>query len=366
MQTTTAQFLPTLASSHTMAAEVSAFYDGALTLADLQYDTGSVTVDRGSKVRRSLQLAVSDPKLLPFGMLDTLAPAGQRLVAKRGIRYPSGAVELVQLGEFRIDDPAGDVDFGPVTLTGQSAEAIVQEDQFTATTTTRGYPTCVAAITYLLQQTIPAAVLDNRTGSNPACATRTWDRGADRWDAICEIALSMQAEIYVDAIGTFVLRNTPDPLVDPVVWEIAAADLLIDDTRQLTRKNVHNAVIVSGENTADNTPPVTGSAYLTDPTDPLRWGGPFGHRPKLYSSSLVTSSTQANAMALDMLRRLTAPHSITAISTVPNPALDAGDVIRIVHTSGRTQLAVVHAFTVPLVADGGDMALTLWDTRDEE
>jgi hypothetical protein len=365
VQTVSPQFLPALGSSHTLAANVAAFYDGALTLADVPYTAGSVTVDRGSKVRRSLQLTVADPALLPETMLDPLAPAGQRLVAQRGVRYPSGAVELVQLGDFRIDDPAGDVDLGPVTLTGQSAEAAVAEDVFTAPTTTRGWADVPSAIAGLIHQTLPTAVVDNRTGRAPLCPTRTWDRGADRWDAVLELATSMQAELYVDALGTFVLRNPPNALTDPVVWEIAAGDLLIDDTRQMSRKSMYNGVIVTGENSADNTPPVVGSAYLTDPADPMRWGGPFGRRARTVNSSLVTSSTQAVAMAQDLLRRLTAPHVVASISTVPNAALDAGDVIRIVHTSGRSELAVVQSFTVPLTADGGDCALTLWDTREE-
>lgn len=368
MQTATPQFLQTLTTSHSISVTARAMYAGATTVPDLPITDGSVTVDRGSKVRRTLSLTISDPRYLPWGALDPLAVYGQKLVVSRGIRYAGNATEMIPLGTFRINEPAGDTLTGPVTLTGHSSECYIIDDKFMVPTSTRGYTTCVDAIEYLIRQTLPDAVIVNQTAGarNPSCAIATWDANSDRWDAVQQIALSMQAEIYVDALDRFVIADVPQVLSSSVVWDIAEGEggTLMSAARSMSRTAVYNAVVASGENTSSNTAPVSAVAYDTGPTSPTRWSGPFGHVPKFISSALWTTTAACQAAADYALFDAIAPNIATSVTAIPNPALDAGDCLRIAY-SGRKELFIVQALSTPLTAEGS-ASLTLRGGKEDE
>lgn len=355
MQAVTPQFLQALTTSHSMVTSVTAMYAGAATLTNIRISDGSVTVDRGSKIRRSLSMTVSDPKRLPWGSLDPLAVYGQTLVISRGIRYAGGTTEMVPMGTFRINEPQGDTLLGPVTLTGQSSECYIIDDKFMVPTTTRGYSNCVDAIEYLIRQTLPNAAILNATAGarNPSCAIATWDANADRWDAVQQIALAMQAEVYVDALDRFVIADVPQVLTSRVVWDIAEGEggTLMSASRQMSRTAVYNAVVASGENTASNSAPVSAVAYDNGPTSPTRWNGPFGHVPKFISSALWLSVGACQAAADFALFDAIAPNISTSVEAIPNPALEGGDCLRISY-AGKKELFIVQSVTTPLTAEG--------------
>ncbi|WP_282203896.1 DUF5047 domain-containing protein [Kitasatospora fiedleri] len=366
MYAVSARFLAALSTSHQIKVQVDAYYNGALTVADLPISGGSVTVDRGSKVQRKLSLTIPDPAYLPWSATDTLGPYGQTLVVSRGVVFPDGSTEMCPLGIFRVDEPSGDVDIGPVTVTGQSGEVYIQDDRFTAPTSTSGYGTCVAAITGLIQASVPAATVVNLTAGarNPACPTAVWDAGSDRWDAVLQIGTAMQAEVYVDVLGRYVITDVPDISTALPVWDVAAGATgnLVAASRKVARAGVYNAVQVTSENSSAGTF-FTATATDTSPTSPTRWGGPFGKITKRYSSGLLTSTAACLATAQTMLRDATAPNVETSLSTLPNPALAAGDCIRATY-AGRKDLFLVQAFSVPLDV-GGDFPLSLRGSKED-
>ncbi|AKZ59161.1 hypothetical protein SAM23877_6116 [Streptomyces ambofaciens ATCC 23877] len=361
-------FLRTLATSHTMVARVDAYFGGQLVRSNLPFDSGSVTVDRGSKSRRKLSLTIPDPSLLPWGETDVLAPYGQQLVVSRGIRYTNGAEEWVPLGTFRVDNPSGDVHLGPITVSGTSMESAIIDDKFQVPTTTRGLGGCVDAMTTLIRQTLPNAVVTNMTtgNRNPSVAVATWDAGNDRWDAITQIARAMSAEIYVDALDRFVVTDLPDVVNGPVAWDITEGEggTLISSARSVSRTGVYNAVVASGENSASGSAPVSGTARDTDPGSPTRWGGPFGKVTKFISSALWITAGDCLSAANFALFDATAPNVETSLDSLPNPALEGNDIVRIAH-AGRKERYLVQSLTVPLTADA-DFAVTLRGGKEDE
>ncbi len=361
-------FLRTLATSHTMVARVDAYYAGQLVRASVPFSSGSVTVDRGSKTRRKLSLTVSDPALLPWGATDVLAPYGQQLVVSRGIRYTNGAEEWVPLGTYRIDNPSGDTHFGPVTVAGTTMESAIIDDKFQVPTTTRGMGGCVDAITTLIRQTLPDAVVTNLTSGNrnPAVAIATWDAGADRWDAVVQIALAMSATIYVDAQNRFVITDLPDVVNDPVAWDITDGEggNLISSARSINRTGVCNAVVASGENTASGAAPVSAVARDTDPNSPTRWGGQFGKVTKFISSALwITQGDCQNAANFALFDAI-APNLETSLDVLPNPAIEGDDIVRLIN-AGRKERYLVQAATIPLTATE-DFSITLRGGKEDE
>ncbi|MDR3079456.1 MAG: DUF5047 domain-containing protein [Streptomyces sp.] len=344
------RFLARLAESHRPVTRVQLFLTTG-EVVDLEHTGGSVTVDRAQAIRRTCTVTVADPKLIPRTPRDQLAVYGARLRISRGVDYGDGSQELVPVGVYRLDEVNGDVNDGPVTLTGKDLSAFVADDKLTAPWTSTG--TVISAITAIVRRSLPDADIIPRI-SDVAIGTRTFDIEGDAWAACQEIAAAAGADCFVNSDGEFTIAALPDPLTTPPAWEIAAAEggVYIQANRAMTSINVYNGVLARGENTADDVPPVSYLATDNDPGSPTYWGGPFGRRPLFYTSSTLTSTAACQAAATLKLAEAKAPNSSGDISSLPNPALEPGDVLRVVHPDGSRELHQVASFTVPLDEGG--------------
>ncbi|MFH8804046.1 DUF5047 domain-containing protein [Streptomyces sp. NPDC017936] len=354
MYPVSARFLATLVESHTPVCEVALFLtDGRVE--PLSVVDGSVSVDRSQQCRRTCTVTVADPALIPRTPADKLSVYGARLRIARGVQAGEYQ-ELVPVGVFRIDSVEGDVDEGPVTIQGKSLECVIADDKFTAPWRSAG--TAVGAITALIQRSIPdAAVTTAATVVDAPIGTRTFDVEGDPWEAVRELAAAIGAEVYCDADGTFVISDLPDLLTTPPAWTVSVGDggAYISAARGMNSDGVHNGVLARGENTESNTAPVSSLVVDGDPGSPTYWDGPFGRRPMFYSSSTLITTAQCTAAATLKLRAAQAPNATASLTALANPALEPGDVLRVVYMDGSAELHQVHSFPVDLV--GGDMAI---------
>lgn len=345
------RFLAALAEGHDPISLVQLFRtDGVVET--LPITGGSVPVDRGSTVRRTCSVTSADTSLIPRTPTDKLAVYGAQLRISRGIAYSDGTQELVSLGVFRVDEVTGDVDDGPVTINGKGLEQVVSDDKFT--TPYRATGTAVSAITGLIQRSVPDAAIVNRA-TDTAIGARTYDVQGDPWAAVTECAAAIGAECYADADGVFVIAELPDLLTATPVWTIAAGEggVYVSATRGMSADGVFNGVYASGENAEAGIAQVSALVVDTDPGSPTYWSGPFGHRPMFYSSATLISTGMCTNAATLKLRAAVAPNSTADISSLPNPALEPGDVIRVVYEDGTKELHQIASFTVPLDTGGG-------------
>ena len=356
------RFLQRLAESHTVATRVQLFLtDGRVV--DLEHTGGGVTVDRGQSVRRTCTVTGADVTLIPRSPTDQLATYGARLRLARGVDYGDGTSELVPLGVFRLDAVEGDLGQGPVTLQGKDLSAVIADDKFTEPYTATG--TVVSAVTALIVRSISdAAVITDIVDA--AIGRRTFDIEGDPWAAVQEIAAVAGAVVYPNADGVFVIATLPDLLTTEPAWAVEAVEggVYLSGTRAMTSDSVFNGVLARGENTADNVAPVSYLATDSDPNSPTYWSGPFGRRPMFYSSStLITlgACTQAATLKLAAAR---SPNAGGNFSSLPNPALEAGDVLRVLHEDGTRELHQVAAFTVPLDL-GGDFPISTISAKED-
>lgn len=357
------RFLPRLAESHTPVTQVLLF----LTTGDvieLPHTGGSVTVDRAQAIRRTCSVTIADPSLIPRTPTDQLATYGAKLRISRGVTYGSpGDTELVPVGVFRLDSVGGDVSQGPVTLAGKDLGAIVADDKFTAPYTVSG--TLINAVSELIRRSIPAAEIV-ATISDVTIGTRTFDIEADPWAGVQEIAAAGGAEVYPDADGVFRITTLPDLTTATPVWEINATEggVYISANRAMTSDNVNNGVLARGENTTDNVPPVSYLATDNDPNSPTYWSGPYGRRPMFYSSSTLTTTGACQQAAILKLAQAKAPNASGDVSSLPNPALEPGDVVRVMHEDGSRELHQVASFTVPLDV-GGEFPIATISAKED-
>ncbi|AAR29737.1 tail protein [Streptomyces phage VWB] len=350
MYPATARFLATLAESYTPVSRVTLFRtDGRVE--QLDHTAGTVTVDRGQQWRRACSVSHADPALIPRTEADKLSVYGAQLRIEAGVQLGS-YVETVPVGQFRIETIDGDVDDGPAVIVGQSLECIVIDDAFTAPWRATG--TAVGAITALILRSLPdAAVVALATDA--AIGPRTFDIGDNPWEAIGEIAATIGAEVYCDAAGTFVIAELPDLLTVTPAWTIAAGEhgVYLSASRGMASKDVKNGVLVRGEN------PETGVATApvlvvdSDPGSPTYWGGPFGRRPRFHTSPTLTTTGACTAAGTLLLRAAMAPNSTANLRALVNPALEPGDVLRVVYPDSTADLVQAASFAIDLGV-GGD------------
>jgi hypothetical protein len=344
------RFLAALAQSHSPVTQVLLFLTTGEVI-DLPHTGGSVTVDRAQAIRRTCTVTIADPALIPRTPTDQLATYGARLRISRGIDYGDGTQELVPLGVFRLDSVDGDVSEGPVTLSGKDLAAIVADDKFTTPYRVAG--TVVSAITEIIQRSVPGADILSQI-TNAAIGSRVFDVEADPWAGVQEIAAAAGAQCYASPDGEFTIATLPDLATTEPVWAIEATEggAYISGSRAMTSDGVHNGVLARGENTSDNVPPVKYLATDSDPNSPTYWSGPYGRRPLFYSSSTLITTAACQEAATLKLAQAKAPNASGDISSLPNPALEAGDVLRVMHEDGSRELHQAAAFTVPLDLGG--------------
>ncbi|MGW0780308.1 DUF5047 domain-containing protein [Streptomyces sp. NPDC002913] len=356
------RFLAALAQSRGVAAQVQLLRtDG--TVVDLPHTDGSVQVDRGATIRRTCTVTSADVSLIPTSPADELAVYGARLRISCGIDFGDRTTELVPLGVFRLDEVGGDPVMGPVTLTGKAIECIVADDRFTQPY--RAVGTVVGAITALIVRSVPDAEIVSLI-ADTAIGPRTWDIEGDPWAAVQEIAAAGGAECYTSADGTFVISALPDLSTATPVWTVAAGEggVYIKGSRSMTSAGVFNGVLARGEGAETNSAPASYLAVDDDPGSPTYWSGPFGHRPMFYSSATIVSPGSAQAAAELKLRAAKAPNAQGDFSSLPNPALEPGDVLRVVHPDGLKELHQVASFTVPL-RPGGDFPIGTISAKED-
>lgn len=357
------RFLDALTASHEVVSEVDVWRGGVLLAENIPVQSGTVSIDESSNVRRTLDLELADPSLNPADANALLAPMGTELRVRSGIKYPEGDSELVPVGVFGVD--------------AVSRAGMMEAPQVKASDRARK----VAEYRLL----IPLKIAADRSvveyiASIVRYADNTWDvvdlSGVDdyttavtveseRWDAIELLAKSIGCEVFFDADGACVIRQVPaDLTVDPV-WTLTPGDggTLGNYSAEITREGVYNGVVVTGEATEDAPAP---TCFLYQKTGPFRWGGPFGKVPRFYSSPLLRTDRACRLAADSLLHRSTGMAQKVIPTAIRNPALDVGDLIEVRLPDGTTQRQIVSKLSFTLGPDEPAMTVETRTSADPQ
>jgi hypothetical protein len=151
------------------------------------------------------------------------------------------------------------------------------------------------------------------------------------WTDITALADAVGATLYIDVDGRFVLRPVPDPNAQPVVWKFldGQGGLLLSADRKISDSKSVNYVIATGENTGAKTP-LKAVAVDDDPNSPTYWQGDFGisvgYEP---GRRRLTTQAETQLAANTYLNWFVGGEETLTVGVVPNPALDAGDVVAV-------------------------------------
>ncbi|MCF7550964.1 DUF5047 domain-containing protein [Pseudonocardia sp. WMMC193] len=327
----------TLRSSHAITARCRAYTTDGRAIDHIPIESATVTCDAKSQVRRTASLLVSDPRMWPYTGTGALSPLGAELALEFGIVIPGRGTEWVPM----IRGPIQKVGLSRPLTSGLAVELAdrsksVADDRFDQPTQTRAGQTCVQEITRLITETLPGAVVVDETGDTTAAPVLDIDK--ERWaDGVERLADAIGAECFADPVGVFRIRYQPR-VTDTPVWVIDSGEtgVLVKADTTLTREQVYNAVICTGERT-DGTPPVFAKVVDDDATSPTFYGGPFGRKPRFFSSPLLLTNAQAAVAGAGLLARVRGLGAHVDVDTITNPGLEAGDVVEVRLDDGTRQ-----------------------------
>lgn len=378
MYAQTLRFRQTVVGSHLAVAR-------ATLLTTLQFGTAPVGMDLpllAGNVRMSASADVKATATItvPGDYWSVVAPYGAEVFIQRGVSFGDGTQELIPLGYYRIEKRTQDKrPYGPVVLDLNDRTAQLQQDrtiypwQVPAATTHRQV---VAALVNGVESGVgtygmygpaaPDVPIDwARAGYDPDATTLGNDVVVDdsAYDFLAKLVGAKGATLRFDEAGSLtVLATEPDPAALAVytIYE-GVNGTLVTASRSDSRTDVYNMVRATGSDPAHQTG--YRLAYITEPTNPLRWNGPFGPAVRYFASPLLTTADEADEAAETVLAKSTGLPTESSMFTVPNPSLRPLDKINSL-IAGVAETNIIDEVTIPLLpADSAPLTITCRTTN---
>lgn len=333
--------------SQTFSQRVDVVRGDEVVVPDLPVVGGKITAKRTSSPRLncSLSVAVEPWKPLTFGNNV------HRVRVYRGVES-LGQREVLMQGDFRIDDIARSED-GTVSLSCSGLEQYIIDGRLIIPRVPPYGASTVDTIIDLIREVRPdARVRVENTTNRAITMTDVWEK--DRWDAVDDLASSIEAEVFVDARGDFVIADEPSLSGEPVIWLRQGEDgLQVTQTATKTREQVYNAAVAMNQDTVPGAAPVWGWAYVDDPNDELYFYGDFGQVPRFHLSQFYTQSFQCTRYARKLLIDAVAANSGLKF-TVPATVwwLEVGDLVGVDMLDGTKEVHLLTEMNADLGPDG--------------
>ena len=317
---------------------------------NLEYVTGSVSVDSTAAVRRSCTFELAD-----MSAWRDVVLGGATLRPYRGQVYTDGTPELAPLGVFEVtatDDP---MDLTPGKITAPDRMARVIRSRYLVPRESADL-TIPGQIGVLLAEPFPDGTfsLDDQTGDTTRCPHLVWDR--DRQGSVFDLASSIGAEVFFNTLGDLVLR--PVPQITEPAWTLDDGEggLLTGGSVQRTVEGAYSVIVVNPARTDGSAPFAPVVVRDTDTSSPTYVDGPFGEVMRPYSSAAITTADQALAAGLAQLELSKGFAATVSVSAAVNAALLEGQTVAVAW-AGERQLHIAEAFTVGMDVEGSEMSL---------
>lgn len=316
----------------------------------LQVIQGDVTFDVNSDVNGTMDLFLGEP-------FENINPYAHEIYLERGVQYANGITEYVGLGYFRVNSVEDTVlrskkyTGSAVRISGEDRKANLRDGRVVAPMQFDASASVASVIDFLINDVMPGVpTIYDSTGwpGGTAAATTlgsTHILDRDRLAFIQELVTSYGKICYFDYAGRLVVKTPPSTTGVPVFNINAGLNgVMVKATRTISRDSVYNAVVATGEPVADSDP-VYGIAVDDDPKSPTYWGGVFGKVPRFFSSSFLYTNDQArNAAANLLVSARGLPYSVS-LGMVPNPALEAWDVVSVSYQEGVSEAHIIDQIT---------------------
>jgi hypothetical protein len=346
-------FQAALRGPHVLAANATA-YPPTGDPVFLPVEDGSVTVDRTAAQRRQLSLTIADASFYPLLPTDPVNVYGTEIIVERGITFANNATETLLMGVFRVDTIERALPGGGLVITGTDRSSQIADARFTQPRHLQ-----VMQATDLIQLLIGTvqgdAVYDIQTTDTTIIPKHVVQQ--DRWGEVQRVAQVIGCDVYPTEDGTWRIIDVPDPTTLTPVWQVDAGPtgVLISADDTMTRVGAPNIVVAQGRSVSGNNNPVQSQfphGYDNDPLSPTYYQGAYGAVPVFYQSNHIRNQAQADRVADAQLADHIGASRTINFNTIPNPALDAGDMITITRPDGTSENHIIDALTIPLSPSG--------------
>ena len=233
----------------------------------------------------------------------------------------------VQIGEFMIDRISQSNFPNTVSVTGRDytkkcmLSKYVQATQFAAGQTLEALITSISGAAGITKRALPATgIVVGRTFF--------FDRGVSRWDAMKDICSAYDYDIYFDATGYLVIEPYADPATTPpsVIVSTGKDGVLVSFEKSTSDARIYNSIVVTGESSDTNIPAVFATAKNTDLDSPTSISK-LGERVYQYTSSFITTTEQAQAVADSFLAVHALEEFELTFDALMMPWLEVGDIM---------------------------------------
>jgi hypothetical protein len=339
--------------------------------------TGGTIVDTSKPgVRRTLNLELAPEP----GLFDLLSPIGTTLTVTCRVTYQNRSTFDLPMGVYDVDSEKLSEGGGMLSVTAPDKWARIQRARFIGPVSAGRGLSVVEQIVALIQGALGTTeTVSIQTSASAKVGTLTWDQ--DRDQAINSLAAQIGCWVYFDRLGQATIADIPtvgsnaDWLVDA-----SAQGVLITLDRERSRTTTRNVVVVTSTNSAGEKFPVQ-YVFDSDPASPTYAGpdpknhpelaGPFGVVPYYFDTPIARTVGEGQLAGLAVLAKTVGLASQVSLTQVPNPAVDAFDVIDVLPPRERYDIArvlerhVVDTVTHPLVTDGTAQQIDGRSTRTD-
>jgi len=345
--------------------------DGGLSWTECGLAAGSaqITASRAAEARYTGSATLTGVTL----GRDGINPISTNVRLWQGIQLPRSSPVWFPAGRYTIDRPRA-------SRTGIEVELNGIEDELRAA----GFPAprrigpgkAKDLIETLVTEALPGASVAWRAGVDPDTLVPQILAEEDRWSVLSAgtdstgqgtgIAQALAGEIWADARGIITVGPVPT-LSDPVVWRIGAGPggVLVEPQQEQSSEGLANVWAVSGDSSDGSA--AVGPAYAWD-DDPnsLTYAGPDPIQDPLaaqreglhwvrlrvarHSDALITSMSQAQAVARAKLADSLGMQASLSLTAVCNPALEPGDVVEVEVEPGRWERHLIDSLSYTLGA----------------
>lgn len=340
---------------------VSATFEGEpiADVADLRPIGGSITDTSKPGVRRKLDLELAaDP-----GLFDSLSPIGTQLSVTCRVTYLNRSIFDIPMGVFDVDSERVSEGKGQLSLTASDRWALIQRARFLQPKSSTAGLLVTEQISLLIREVIGLGEPVTITATSlETIGELTWEK--DRNEAIMKMAESIGAWVFFDRDGIATITDIPTS-GSSADWLIDASPsgVLTELDRERSRINTRNVVIVESS-ASDEEKFQTQIVWDNDPTSPTYAGidpfspgnepGPFGIVPYYFDTPILQSDLSARTAGHSILARVAGLASQVSLASVPNPAIDAFDILDVLGPRQRYDIPrvlerhVVDTVTHPL------------------
>ena len=158
----------------------------------------------------------------------------------------------------------------------------------------------------------------------------TWESKTTRWSIMKELATSINYDIFFTADGRLTMTPQRDPLTSPptLVLSEGAEGNIVDRDVKTSDNRLFNHVLVIGESSDSNVPSVWAEAKNTTPGSPTNVDE-IGLRTQEHSSSLITTTAQAQDLANSLLKVAALEEYELNFSAIALPWIEVGDIVEL-------------------------------------